>query len=81
MIVLDKLVAERTPLLDQETILNQSKGYWFWRRTQNVVLAVLALAEKDPDVLFTGFVQGNVLEELFSNAYFMCYPRIWRGYP
>lgn len=46
MIVLEKspAAAEKKPLLDRETVLNNARGYWFWRRLQDVVLSLLALA-------------------------------------
>ena len=48
MIVLDKESGQKTavrePLLDRETILKRDSGYWRWRRLQDVVLSVLALA-------------------------------------
>lgn len=50
MIVMEKTptagtaTAERTPLLDREAVLNKDRGYWIWRRLQDVVLSVLALA-------------------------------------
>jgi glycosyltransferase involved in cell wall biosynthesis len=40
-----------------------------------------ALAVDDPRVLFTGFVQGAPLEELFSNAYLFVLPSDLEGMP
>ena len=39
------------------------------------------LAEGDPNILFTGFVQGRVLEELYSNAYLYVLPSDLEGMP
>lgn len=38
-------------------------------------------AEGDPRIQFVGFVQGQVLEELFSNAYLYCLPSELEGMP
>lgn len=35
----------------------------------------------DGDVIFTGFVQGRILEELYSNAYVYCLPSDLEGMP
>lgn len=40
-----------------------------------------ALASDDPRILFTDFVQGQVLEELFSNAYVYVLPSDLEGMP
>ena len=40
-----------------------------------------ALAEGDERILFTGFVQGQLLEELYSNAYVYCLPSDLEGMP
>ena len=39
------------------------------------------LAEGDPRVVFTGFVTGEPLAELFSNAYLFCLPSTLEGLP
>lgn len=39
------------------------------------------LAAGDERILFTGFVQGQLLEELFSNAYLYCLPSDLEGMP
>lgn len=39
------------------------------------------LAEGDDRIIFTGFVQGQVLEELYSNAYIYCLPSDLEGMP
>ena len=39
------------------------------------------LAEKDDRILFTGFVQGSLLEELYSNAYIYTLPSDLEGMP
>ena len=38
-------------------------------------------AEGNPNIIFTGFVQGQALEELFSNAYCYCLPSDLEGMP
>lgn len=39
------------------------------------------LAEEDKRIIFTGFVQGKELEELYSNAYLYCLPSDLEGMP
>lgn len=39
------------------------------------------LAADDPRIIFTGFVQGQLLEELYSNAYVYCLPSELEGMP
>lgn len=39
------------------------------------------LAGEDPNIVFTGFVQGRVLEELYSNAYVYVLPSDLEGMP
>ncbi len=39
------------------------------------------LAKDNPNILFTGFVKGNLLEELFSNAYLYVLPSDLEGMP
>ncbi len=39
------------------------------------------LAENDNRIIFTGFVQGQELEELYSNAYIYCLPSDLEGMP
>ena len=40
-----------------------------------------ALAGDDPEIVFTGFVQGRLLEELYSNAYLYVLPSSMEGMP
>ena len=40
-----------------------------------------SLAGDDPRILFTGFLTGEPLEELFSNAYLFCLPSTLEGLP
>ena len=40
-----------------------------------------ASAENNPNVIFTGFVQGRILEELYSNAYIYVLPSDLEGMP
>ena len=39
------------------------------------------LAQNDPRIVFTGFVHGKALQELFSNAYIYCLPSDLEGMP
>ncbi len=39
------------------------------------------MSKNDSRILFTGFVQGEVLEELYSNAYIYCLPSDLEGMP
>lgn len=39
------------------------------------------LADGDDRIIFTGFVQGQILEELYSNAYLYCLPSDLEGMP
>lgn len=39
------------------------------------------LAENNPNIVFTGFVQGRLLEELYSNAYLYVLPSDLEGMP
>ena len=39
------------------------------------------LASSDDRIIFTGFVQGDILEELYSNAYIYCMPSDLEGMP
>ena len=40
-----------------------------------------SLAEGDDRIIFTGFVQGKILDELYSNAYVYCLPSDLEGMP
>jgi len=42
---------------------------------------LIELAKDDPRIIFTGFVQGKILEELFSNAYIYVLPSDLEGMP
>ena len=42
---------------------------------------IRALAKGDDRIIFTGFVQGRELEELYSNAYIYCLPSDLEGMP
>lgn len=39
------------------------------------------MAERDERIIFTGFVEGAVLDELYSNSYFYCLPSELEGMP
>lgn len=49
--------------------------------TDSYVETLKKLAEQDSRVLFTGFVQGRLLEELYSNAYLYVLPSDVEGMP
>ncbi len=42
---------------------------------------LVELAEGDPRIIFTGFIQGRVLEELYSNSYIYVLPSDLEGMP
>lgn len=42
---------------------------------------IQAMAERDSRVLFTGFVEGELLDELYSNSYLYCLPSDVEGMP
>ena len=44
-------------------------------------VALRELAKDDPRILFTGFVQGKMLEELFGNSYLYAMPSDLEGMP
>lgn len=43
----------RTPILDRDVVLREDRKYWAWRRTQDVILAVLGLVILWPLMLLT----------------------------
>lgn len=49
--------------------------------TQQFLQQLKQSAAEDPRILFTGFVQGRVLEELYSNAYVYVLPSLLEGMP
>ena len=49
--------------------------------TQDYAHKLKAMAEGDDRILFTGFVQGKILEELYSNAYVYVLPSDVEGMP
>lgn len=49
--------------------------------TSEYMNEIKALAKEDKRIIFTGFVQGEVLEELYSNAYIYCLPSDLEGMP
>lgn len=49
--------------------------------TQDFFEELKALAKDDERILFTGFVQGRILEELYSNAYVYTLPSDLEGMP
>lgn len=57
MIVAEKeQVSQRPPLLDREQVLQNSKKYWRLRRTQDILLSLLALAVLWPVMLVTAIL-------------------------
>lgn len=42
---------------------------------------VRSMAQGDPEILFTGFVQGEIMEELYSNAKLFVFPSEAEGMP
>lgn len=49
--------------------------------TDAFVKELRKLGERDPRIIFTGFVQGQALEELYSNAYVYTLPSDLEGMP
>lgn len=49
--------------------------------TNSFVQKIKDMAEKDDRIMFTGFVQGHMLKELFSNAYVYTLPSDLEGMP
>ncbi|MCD7796522.1 MAG: glycosyltransferase family 4 protein [Clostridiales bacterium] len=49
--------------------------------TDEYMAQVKSLAADDENIIFTDFVQGRVLEELYSNAYTYCLPSDIEGMP
>lgn len=49
--------------------------------TDSFLQEIRAMAEGDDRILFTGFVQGQLLEELYSNAYVYTLPSDLEGMP
>ena len=49
--------------------------------TQDFLSELQEMCKNDESVIFTGFQQGRVLEELYSNAYIYCLPSDLEGMP
>ena len=49
--------------------------------TQAFMMELEGMAAEDERIIFTGFQQGRVLEELYSNAYIYCLPSDLEGMP
>lgn len=49
--------------------------------TDDYVGELIKSAKDDPRIIFTGFVQGNTLKELYSNAYIYILPSLLEGMP
>lgn len=53
---MERPAAGRRPVLDRETVLHNGRRYWFWRRMQDIVLSVLALAVLWPLMLIVAVI-------------------------
>lgn len=49
--------------------------------TQDFYEKLMGMAKADRRIIFTGFVQGEILDELYSNSYFYCLPSEVEGMP
>lgn len=49
--------------------------------TEEFLRELKSMAEDDPRIIFTGFVQGQMLDELYSNAYVYTLPSDLEGMP
>ena len=49
--------------------------------TGNYVRSLREMAKENPDIIFTDFVEGQILEELYSNAYIYVLPSDLEGMP
>ena len=49
--------------------------------TQSFFLELQQMTEGDDNIVFTGFQQGSILEELYSNCYIYCLPSDLEGMP
>lgn len=49
--------------------------------TEGFMNELKAMAKTDDRIIFTGFIQGRALEELYSNAYVYCLPSDLEGMP
>lgn len=49
--------------------------------TDSFMMELKSLAKNDDRIIFTGFIQGQMLDELFSNAYVYCLPTDLEGMP
>lgn len=49
--------------------------------TEAYMKELKAMSREDDSIIFTGFQQGRVLEELYSNAYIYCLPSDLEGMP
>lgn len=49
--------------------------------TESFYRKLKKMADGDQRILFTGFVQGRIMEELFSNSYLYCLPSDLEGMP
>lgn len=53
---MERPAAVRRPVLDRETVLHNGRHYWFWRRTQDIVLSLVALAVLWPLMLIVAVI-------------------------
>ena len=49
--------------------------------TENYYQELIKKSQDNKNIIFTGFVQGKELEELYSNAYIYCLPSDLEGMP
>lgn len=49
--------------------------------SEEYMMQIREMASSDPRIFFTGFVQGQELEELYSNAYIYTLPSLLEGMP
>lgn len=49
--------------------------------THDYLEQLYKMANRNPDIIFTGFVTGEALDELYSNAYIHCIPSNLEGMP
>jgi len=49
--------------------------------TNDYYLKLIEMAKENPNIIFTGFTQGNELDELYSNSYIYCLPSDLEGMP
>lgn len=86
ILYLGRLVPEKgiTYLIDAYKILNTDKKLVIAggsSDTKTYEEELHTMAANNPNIIFTGFVQGRILEELYSNAYIYVLPSDLEGMP